>query len=78
MYTALKAKVPFLDINQERDFGYAGYEGMLELARQLALDAGEPGLGGGDRGRPRGSRPRSDRHRDRPKPCCPRVRIHDR
>jgi len=37
MYTALKAKIPFLDINQEREFGYEGYTGMLELARQLAL-----------------------------------------
>jgi nitrogenase molybdenum-cofactor synthesis protein NifE len=37
MYTALKARLPFLDINQERDFGYEGYSGMVELARQLAL-----------------------------------------
>jgi nitrogenase molybdenum-cofactor synthesis protein NifE len=37
MYTALKARIPFLDINQERDFGYEGYDGMIELARQLAL-----------------------------------------
>jgi len=42
MYTALKAKLPFLDINQERDFGYLGYEGMLELARQLALTLESP------------------------------------
>jgi nitrogenase molybdenum-cofactor synthesis protein NifE len=42
MYTALKAKLPFLDINQERDFGYLGYEGMLELARQLALSLESP------------------------------------
>ena len=42
MYTALKAKLPFLDINQERDFGYAGYEGMLELARQLARTLESP------------------------------------
>ena len=42
MYTALKARVPFLDINQEREFGYAGYEGMLELARQLALTIESP------------------------------------
>lgn len=42
MYTALKAKVPFLDINQERDFGYAGYQGMLELVRQLALTLESP------------------------------------
>jgi nitrogenase molybdenum-cofactor synthesis protein NifE len=42
MYTALEARVPFLDINQEREFGYAGYEGMLELARQLALTIENP------------------------------------
>jgi nitrogenase molybdenum-cofactor synthesis protein NifE len=37
LYTALKARIPFLDINQEREFGYAGYDGMLELVRQLCL-----------------------------------------
>lgn len=42
MYTALKARLPFLDINQEREFGYAGYEGMLELVRQLALTIESP------------------------------------
>lgn len=42
LYTALKARIPFLDINQERDFGYAGYQGMLELARQLALTIESP------------------------------------
>ena len=42
MYTALKARVPFLDINQERDFAYAGYQGMVELARQLALTINAP------------------------------------
>ncbi len=42
MYTALKARLPFLDINQERDFGYAGYDGMIELARQLALTLESP------------------------------------
>ena len=42
MYTALKAKVPFLDINQEREFGYEGYQGMLELVRQLALTIESP------------------------------------
>ncbi len=42
MYTALKARIPFLDINQERDFGYAGYTGMIELARQLALTLESP------------------------------------
>ena len=42
MYTALKARLPFLDINQEREFGYAGYRGMLELVRQLALTLESP------------------------------------
>lgn len=42
MYTALKARLPFLDINQEREFGYAGYQGMLELARQLARTIESP------------------------------------
>ncbi len=35
MYTALKAKMPFLDINQEREHAYAGYEGMITLAEEL-------------------------------------------
>ena len=42
LYTALKARIPFLDINQEREFGYAGYVGMTELARQLALTIDSP------------------------------------
>jgi nitrogenase molybdenum-cofactor synthesis protein NifE len=42
MFTALKARIPFLDINQERDFGYEGYPGMLELARQLCLTIESP------------------------------------
>jgi nitrogenase molybdenum-cofactor synthesis protein NifE len=42
MYTALKARIPFLDINQEREFGYAGYAGMVELARQLVLTIDSP------------------------------------
>jgi nitrogenase molybdenum-cofactor synthesis protein NifE len=42
LYTALKARIPFLDINQERDFAYAGYGGMLELARQLCLTIESP------------------------------------
>ena len=42
LYTALKARIPFLDINQEREFGYAGYAGMVELARQLALSMESP------------------------------------
>jgi nitrogenase molybdenum-cofactor synthesis protein NifE len=42
LYTALKAGIPFLDINQEREFGYAGYDGMLELVRQLCLTLESP------------------------------------
>jgi nitrogenase molybdenum-cofactor synthesis protein NifE len=42
LYTALKARIPFLDINQEREFGYAGYAGMPELGRQLALTIDSP------------------------------------
>lgn len=42
LYTALKARIPFLDINQEREFAYAGYQGMSELARQLALSLESP------------------------------------
>ncbi|MCX7896489.1 MAG: nitrogenase iron-molybdenum cofactor biosynthesis protein NifE [Rhodocyclaceae bacterium] len=42
LYTAMKARIPFLDINQEREFGYAGYMGMLELARQLTLSIESP------------------------------------
>jgi len=42
LYTALKARIPFLDINQEREFGYEGYDGMLELVRQLALTIESP------------------------------------
>ncbi|NVJ92838.1 MAG: nitrogenase iron-molybdenum cofactor biosynthesis protein NifE [Methylocystaceae bacterium] len=42
MYTAIKARIPFLDINQEREFGYAGYSGMTELARQMVLTINNP------------------------------------
>lgn len=34
-YTALKARIPFLDINQERHHPYAGYTGLIEMAREL-------------------------------------------
>lgn len=42
MYTALKGRIPFLDINQERHHAYAGYGGMLELARRLDLALSSP------------------------------------
>lgn len=34
-FIALKAKMPWLDINQERHHAYAGYVGMVELVRQI-------------------------------------------
>ena len=34
-YTALKARIPFLHINQERHHPYAGYHGMIEMAKEL-------------------------------------------
>ncbi|MCW2306906.1 nitrogenase iron-molybdenum cofactor biosynthesis protein NifE [Rhodobium gokarnense] len=42
MYTALKARLPFLHINQEREHPYAGYEGMITFARQLAQTIESP------------------------------------
>jgi nitrogenase molybdenum-cofactor synthesis protein NifE len=42
MFTALKARLPFLDINQEREHAYAGYAGLLELARQLDITMNSP------------------------------------
>ncbi|MDF5707251.1 MAG: nitrogenase iron-molybdenum cofactor biosynthesis protein NifE [Nostoc sp. S4] len=33
--TALIARIPFLDINIERNHAYAGYRGILEMAREL-------------------------------------------
>jgi nitrogenase molybdenum-cofactor synthesis protein NifE len=34
-FIALKAKMPWLDINQERHRAYAGYEGMVELVSEI-------------------------------------------
>ena len=34
-YAALKACIPFLDINHERHHPYSGYVGMIEMAREL-------------------------------------------
>ena len=46
-FIALKAKMPWLDINQERHHAYAGYEGMVELVRGNRQGAFESGLGAG-------------------------------
>ncbi|MBQ0820664.1 MULTISPECIES: nitrogenase iron-molybdenum cofactor biosynthesis protein NifE [Microvirga] len=41
-FIALKAKIPWLDINQERHHPYAGYDGMVELVRQISLAIHNP------------------------------------
>jgi nitrogenase molybdenum-cofactor synthesis protein NifE len=41
-FVALKAKLPWLDINQERHHAYAGYDGMVELVEQLDLEINNP------------------------------------
>jgi nitrogenase molybdenum-cofactor synthesis protein NifE len=41
-FVALKARVPWLDINQERAHAYAGYEGAVALARQIDLELRNP------------------------------------
>jgi nitrogenase molybdenum-cofactor synthesis protein NifE len=42
MYTSIKGRYPFVDVNQERIHGYAGYTGMVELAKQLAYTLTSP------------------------------------
>lgn len=41
-FIALKAKMPWLDINQERSHPYAGYAGMVELVRQIDIAIHNP------------------------------------
>ena len=41
-FVALKAKMPWLDINQERHHGYAGYEGMVTLVREIDKTLNNP------------------------------------
>lgn len=42
MYNAMKAKIPFVDVNQERLWGYAGYSGMIKLAESLCNELKSP------------------------------------
>lgn len=42
MYMALKEQIPFVDINQERHTAYAGYDGLIRLAKQLTLAMEHP------------------------------------
>ncbi|MGZ8408371.1 MAG: nitrogenase iron-molybdenum cofactor biosynthesis protein NifE [Hyphomicrobium sp.] len=41
-FVALKTRTPWLDINQERHHPYAGYSGMITLARQIDLALHNP------------------------------------
>jgi nitrogenase molybdenum-cofactor synthesis protein NifE len=41
-FIALKAKTPWLDINQERHHAYAGYDGMVTLVEQLDQEINNP------------------------------------
>jgi nitrogenase molybdenum-cofactor synthesis protein NifE len=41
-FIALKAKTAWLDINQERQYPYAGYDGMVELVKRIALAIHNP------------------------------------
>src|SRR3974390_2257233 len=41
-FVALKAKMPWLDINQERHHAYAGYDGMVKLVRRLDFEINSP------------------------------------
>ncbi|SDY24246.1 nitrogenase molybdenum-cofactor synthesis protein NifE [Evansella caseinilytica] len=42
MYTALKEHIPFLDINQERHHAFAGYNGLVRLAKELVFSLNHP------------------------------------
>ena len=42
IYPTLKSRIPFLDIDHVRNIGYAGYEGMIELGRNLAIAIESP------------------------------------
>ncbi|HMZ92295.1 MAG TPA: nitrogenase component 1, partial [Pseudomonadales bacterium] len=41
-FVALKAKMPWMDVNQEKHHAYAGYVGMVEMVRQLYLALTNP------------------------------------
>jgi nitrogenase molybdenum-cofactor synthesis protein NifE len=41
-FIALKAKMPWLDINQERHHAYAGYSGMVTLVREIDKSLNNP------------------------------------
>lgn len=42
IYPTLKSRIPFLDVDHVRRIGYAGYEGMIELGKNIALAIDSP------------------------------------
>lgn len=42
IYPTLKSRIPFLDIDHVRAVGYAGYEGMIELGRNIDRAVSSP------------------------------------
>jgi len=42
IYPTLKSRLPFLDVDHVRRIGYAGYDGMIELARNLDRSLSSP------------------------------------
>jgi nitrogenase molybdenum-cofactor synthesis protein NifE len=42
IYSSLKSRIPFLDIDHVRRIGYAGYEGAIELARNVERAVNSP------------------------------------
>jgi nitrogenase molybdenum-cofactor synthesis protein NifE len=41
-FIALKAKVPWLDVNQERHVAFAGYEGIVALVEEIDKTLSNP------------------------------------
>ena len=41
-FVALKARMPWLDINQERHYAYAGYEGMVSMVHEIDRSLSNP------------------------------------
>ncbi len=42
IYPTLKSRIPFLDVDHVRRVGYAGYDGLIELARNLEFTVNSP------------------------------------
>jgi nitrogenase molybdenum-cofactor synthesis protein NifE len=41
-FVALKAKMPWVEVNQERHVAYAGYDGMVTMVEEIAKSLGSP------------------------------------